>query len=516
MLSKPVSQITFTLCLLSFSLTHFSVPAAATTVGTFYSEPVHIRLDGKTLIAPSTILIQPSQFDRYALSIQFTDDFKVLAAHDSWKDKLKDKIISSDDSLLSSLVCDQAFLFKGVRQPKTVFKLMKTRPGNATQFILSPQTTACELTLRHGKLSQKVQLRAAPASFAYLNSISTEAQSCIQIERQGKNALLDAFSSINNGQTTCTYPLQSIENLENKIDGLQGKMATLLGEQLSPEFLALKNAYAPLDFSKAPKLDAILISALVFRADYSGVLISRALEYHAKRGTQVRILISDVISLIKDKALFDRLMTSSPNIKVQLYEWNDVSGAGEGTFVSPLHRVMHSKLFITLSKTDRSLNTLIHGGRNIHDGFALKKAVQNNNKLLPYVNYGDNLDESWASWRDFELKIQEPNFVDAVAEHFMHLWNRDAKINAVAPLKKIETTQKLNEDHTLSFVSSVNLNHRSFIHDIEDGILIYSPAYTHKLLDVVASYGDSTRLVTHAVKTVWWRKMVVDVLKDEF
>jgi cardiolipin synthase len=596
-----------------------------------YHEAVHVRFDGKTLIAPEVVLIEPSAYKEFALAIELNDDFKYLTAHDGKMTKLKDAVIRSSEMMRTTLVCDQPIYFNRQSTRSLQINIRKTRPGNPTLILLSPKTKACGLVVRYGKLESKITLKTSANAFAFLNQLNQKTNECTQIKSEAKNSVLNAFASFNNEQTTCTYPIRSVQNLENKIDGLQGKMTALLGQPLSKEFLALKDPYAALDFSKAPQLDAILLSALVFRADYSGVLIARAMEYHAARGTQVRILVADVISLIKDKALFDRMMSTSANIKVQLYEWNKVKGAGSGSILSEFHRTVHSKLFITLSATDRKLDTVIHGGRNVHDGFALGTSVSSKDTLDPYVIYGAGGDESWASWRDFEVKIQEPDFVEAVAQHFLHLWNRDARTNVIAPIQKTTSANVLEEsnfpyamakhmmsvpfqdgyrleklyvkmidsareeivittpylrppkpvfeallratqrgvklkiitridlqgdtfddlleevnkssinslfdksdvyeytvkgeilhskltiiDRKLSFVSSVNLNHRSYLHDIEDGMLIYSPAYTAKLLAVVKTYESSVRLVTEKVKTVWWRKLIVDALKDVF
>lgn len=650
---------------LCFALTLLSLASSAAEplFSTRYDEAVHIRKLPNGILAPETISINPTRHLEYRLAFEYSDDYEALAQQSGIQGRVRDLLLPAKSYLEGQLSCDFPFTTPTGKRAKTaMMRIPKRLPGSPIRVLIHPQTRKCTLTklstfevskeaVQFSPVKNKIDFETLPSESNLLSQLETQAIRCRPIKLQADRAqdthLIEAFNAIDHGQTTCAHPIRSIDLLEHKIDGLQGKMELLLGQPLSHDFLNQKDPFAELDFSKAPHLDAILISYLVFRADFTGTLIARALEHHARQGTQVRILVSSVISLTKDKALFDRLMAVSPNIKIQQFAWSNVRGSGDGSPLSQLHRTNHTKLFMTLSRTQPELNAVIHGGRNIHDGFALGTSVKfspranfqnrvsesthaSSTLAWPYVEYGDDLDESWASWRDFEFKIQDTAMVYRIAEHFLRLWNRDVVTGRVPEVSKSLSPQQqrvpketslakhivsvpyqdgyllkdlyvklidsarseilitspylrppreivealdravqrgvdlkiitridlqgdtaddfLEEvnkttinrlfdraqifeytvpgeilhsklmiiDRKLSFVSSVNLNHRSFLHDLEDGILIYGPEFSESLLRVVADYQSSVRRVDAKVPTVWWRKVIVDLAKGVF
>ncbi len=71
-------------------------------------------------------------------------------------------------------------------------------------------------------------------------------------------------------------------------------------------------------------------------------------------------------------------------------------------------------------------------------------------------------------------------------------------------------------DGKLSFIGSVNLNKRSFIHDMESGVMIYNPAYNKKMNLIMDGYKNQTREVTEKQKIALWKKVVIGIFDEEF
>ena len=390
-----------------------------------------------------------------------------------------------------------------------------------------------------------------------------------------------------------------------------------------------------MDFSKAPKLNTVLISYLVFRHDFYGTLIARLAKWHADHGAQVRILMSDVIANKKDRIMLHALVESSNNIKVQEYRY-DSDGGGLWDHLNEFHRTMHVKLLITLS--DNPINNVVYiGGRNIHDGFVFMQ-TPDHSAHPDLVQYGSKKtdDEGYAPWRDYEMRIRSKSFAEQMASHYLTLWDRDSQSFYVRSINQnvvsktpadpkyferagnsalirhymsipfeddealekfyidifdsaektvrlsspyFRPTKKLGEameravnrgvevslitridlsgdtaaiilgevnkaginrflkkikiyeytepgvilhskiilvDGKMSFIGSVNLNKRSFIHDMESGVMIYNPAYNQKINAIMDGYRKQTREVTEKQKIALWKRVVIGIFDQEF
>lgn len=420
---------------------------------------------------------------------------------------------------------------------------------------------------------------------------------------------------------TCPIKYDSIKILPEPEDSLHARAVALIGKDLPEDFVKNGNPYAELDFSKAPKFDAILVSYLVFRADFYGTLLGRLLAYHADRGALVRIVVSDVIALDKDDAMFEKLMAEHPNMKVVKYRF-DTSEQG-GAWISEFHRTNHVKIFAGYSKENPQDSFVIIGGRNVHDGFVFKKPV-NVSKFPEIVSYQEGGDESWAYWRDFEMVIHGQDFIESVVRNYMNFYhiNKDnltMKISSVAvhkanaqdaeeeslrhyvsiPFKDepnlnlfyarmVDTAKKkilisspyfrpvkeigealdraiqrgvditiitrldlegdtadfilgavnkdgvnrfLNKvkvfeytepkvilhskllmvDDEFSFISSVNLNKRSFYHDLENGVVVNDSNFTKQMGSLYKEYMKISRQLTEQQKIVFWKKWIITI-----
>jgi phosphatidylserine/phosphatidylglycerophosphate/cardiolipin synthase-like enzyme len=428
------------------------------------------------------------------------------------------------------------------------------------------------------------------------------------------------FNTTEFSNMTCPNRYDSITLLPEPEDSLHARVVSLLGQDLPSDFVKNGNPFAELDFKNAPKYDAILVSYLVFRADFYGTLIGRLLAHHADQGALVRILVSDVITLKKDDAMYEKLMAKHPNMKFSKYKF-DNSQKG-GALVSELHRTNHVKLFAAYSKENPKDSFVIVGGRNIHDGFVFKTPVDVS-KYPEVVNYVSG-DESWAYWRDFEMVIRGQDFVESAVRNYMNFYHMNKenlvmKISSVAaknqaaedtkqkslrhyvsipfkdepnlnlfyarmidsskkkilisspyfrPVKEIAEaidraiargvditiitrldlegdtadfilgavnkegvnrfiqkvkvfeyiepkvilhSKLLMIDEEFSFISSVNLNKRSFYHDLENGVVVNDRKFTIQMGELYKEYLQISKQLTTEQKVVFWKKWIITV-----
>lgn len=419
---------------------------------------------------------------------------------------------------------------------------------------------------------------------------------------------------------SCPMNYESIKVLPEPEDSLTERARALLGQDLPADFVKNGNPFAELDFSKAPKFDAILVSYLVFRSDFYGTLMGRLLEYHAQKGAFVRIIVSEVIALDKDEAMYEKLMVKNPTMKIIKYKFDPDQKSGG--WISALHRTNHVKLFAAYSKSKPSDSFLIVGGRNIHDGFAFKTPPEVS-KYPEVVDYNAG-DESWAYWRDFEIVIKGQDFVESVVRNYFGFYhinkdNLEMKVSSVAvqtyaaedapkktmrhyvsiPFKDepnlnlfyskmIDTANKkllisspyfrpvkeiaealeraidrgvditiitrldlegdtadfilgavnkdgvnrflknikvyeyiepkvilhsklIMVDDEISFISSVNLNKRSFYHDLENGVVINDPKFAVQMSDIYKGYLTISKQLTEQQKVKFWQKWIINI-----
>ena len=419
---------------------------------------------------------------------------------------------------------------------------------------------------------------------------------------------------------TCPTSYDSIDILPQPEDSLKARVMTLLGHELPADFIKNGDPYAPLDFKDAPHFDAILLSYLVYRADFYGTLLARLLNYHADHGAFVRILTTRYISLPKDKLLFEKEMAGHPNIKFGQYQFDDKQKSG--TKIDQIHRTNHAKMFIAYSKENSKNSIVILGGKNVHDGFVFKKPADVS-KFPEIVNYVSG-DEAWAYWRDFEMVVHGQDYAESMVRHYMDFYHMNKKdlvmqrpsitiAKADAPetsdkmirhyisipfkdetnlnqfyAKMIDTSNKkllisspyfrpvkeiaealeravkrgvditiitrldlkgdtadfiigdvnkdgVNQfykdikvyeytepnvilhsklimiDDKTTFISSVNLNKRSFYHDYENGSLVNDSEFTIKMGNLYKEYLKLSTLITEKKKIVFWKKWLIDI-----
>jgi phosphatidylserine/phosphatidylglycerophosphate/cardiolipin synthase-like enzyme len=222
--------------------------------------------------------------------------------------------------------------------------------------------------------------------------------------------------------TTCPETFDHFVNLRDPYISMNRKIMSLTGSPLNKKDFDNKNPMAKLDFSKAPKFDILWVSSLNFSADFYGMVLARALHYHAEQGTQVRILVPQVTMTRKDREIVQWLMRDTPNIKVQYYKYT-VTDDKDGTWFDRYHRVNHMKLLMGHSESDPAADFLITGGRNIRDSYIFPETpFYRAYKHLK--NYGDG-EEPYIYYNDFEIEVRGSNFIKGVMAQMVNFWMRD-------------------------------------------------------------------------------------------
>ncbi|MCU4652656.1 phosphatidylserine/phosphatidylglycerophosphate/cardiolipin synthase family protein [Roseibacterium sp. SDUM158016] len=231
--------------------------------------------------------------------------------------------------------------------------------------------------------------------------------------------------------TTCAFSATTPPRLlSDGVDALNARMAALLGRPLPRAALLSGDPNLPLDFSDAPDLDLVVISSLNFRADFQSALLTRALAYHAQRGTPVRILVSATLVRGRDRAFLTEFAARYPSVQLQFYVWRQDR---PGRAVDRLQRAQHTKFFLTLSP-DPGATRVILGGRNLHDGYFFDRPFD----LTRWPALRDHIEERlwqrgyFSIFEDLDVEIRDPAMARSIAAQAVAYWHRDAQ--SLAPL----------------------------------------------------------------------------------
>lgn len=233
---------------------------------------------------------------------------------------------------------------------------------------------------------------------------------------------------------TCPFDAGRPLLLSDPTEAFNAKVAALLGSPLPAGFLQRGDPGAPLDFSRAPRLQLIYVSYLDIKADFSGRVFDRLLRYHAARGVPIRVIASDVLEHDKDRAMLERLAADHLNVQYKSFAWKPPRGGTIDEKISQYYKVHHTKLLATLS-ADSGRSVAIIGGRNIHDGFLFPNPVDLSKypELQQYNQVRGLTLNYYSNWRDLDLAIYGDAATEALAAHMSTLWHEDATTHMVRP-----------------------------------------------------------------------------------
>ena len=327
------------------------------------------------------------------------------------------------------------------------------RFGKSRSIVLPTNIDKCLLRYT-GKTSgstSEITITSESSAFPVLN----EYRSAKEIGKFSSSDVLPIqkyFVSNTLNNTTGVLETDNYKALDTREAGFLEKMKALVGYDLGEDFIKNQNPYAEIDFSKAPKLDAVFVSTLVYRADFYGTVLARALEYQADHGAVVHIITTGYMMLEKDKNLLEPLAFFHPNIRLQEFIYNDPSyDIGRPfRFISSKYRDMHVKMFVTTSKEHPKDNVIIFGGRNVHDGF-LFKTLPDHSKYPKLVHYGKGKDDDFVSWNDFEMKLTSKEIAESTYAHLLRFWHRDTYTQFMDNATTSTTNEILSSESNKSF-----------------------------------------------------------------
>ena len=318
------------------------------------------------------------------------------------------------------------------------------RYSRPSQLELAPEVERCTLVWGAGNRLAMVRTDLADPD---QHLADTGREACRRPRAGAAQGLARVFYGTEALDQTCAMPPGPVDFAIDPLDGLNARVEALTGQTLSREALLSGNPDLPIDFSRAPKLDLIVLSYLHIRADFSGHLTRRMIEFHAARGTRVRILTSATLMLDLDRRYWEGLAARHPNVQLQYFKWNPPGPTLPEDVADTIQRSNHTKVFLTLSP-EPGRSRFIIGGRNLHDGFFFDDVfdVSGHPELRDYTAGGlEGL--AWHTvYYDFEIVMRGDTAVRQVANHFARLWNRDLDGAVALPMTRPGKEAAVPED----------------------------------------------------------------------
>jgi phosphatidylserine/phosphatidylglycerophosphate/cardiolipin synthase-like enzyme len=288
------------------------------------------------------------------------------------------------------------------------------------RLVVPPETARCQIDWGTGHsltLLRDGAPEAAPAP----------QPGCTPPATAPGDALARAFFAERPLMQTCAAPTGPVELVPGELEGLKWRLDRLTGADVSATALTAGDPDMALDFSRAPRFDEIVVSYLLIRADLAGWLTTRALAFHAARGTRVRILASSALMNDFDRRPFDILAARYPNVEAQYFQW---PARGPSEMLNSIQRANHVKLFLGLSPEPGRSFALI-GGRNLTDGFYLdgKADYPDHPFLHSYGKEAGGIQglAFHSVYDDFEVALTDRDRVAEIAAQFGRFYTRDAE-----------------------------------------------------------------------------------------
>lgn len=297
-------------------------------------------------------------------------------------------------------------------------------PGAGAQrppvLVLPAGTEACDIAWGEG---QRLALRREVSPAA----ANGTAPACPAPHPLPTDPLARAFFAERALSMTCAAPAGPVELVPGEIEALKWRLDRLTGADIPSARIRAGDPDMELDFSRAPQFDEIIVSYLLIRADLSGWLTTRALAFHAARGTRIRVLASSALMLPFDRRPFEALSAQYPNVTLQYFRF---PAAGPGEILDSLQRANHVKLFLGLSPEPGRSFALV-GGRNLTDGFYLDGQTNypDHPFLHSYAREADGLQglAFHTVYDDFEVAVTAQARVEEIARQFARFYARDAR-----------------------------------------------------------------------------------------
>lgn len=298
--------------------------------------------------------------------------------------------------------------------------------ASAFTLRLSPTATRCRIDIHRANSTAHRILRLERHRKGGFAAVDRRYATCVIPRADHLSATARAFFEANMPSASCILPAHRIDFLAKPRKGFQAKVKALLGRPLPDGFIDRQDPFAPMSFAGAPRLQAIFVSSLMMKSDFSGQVIGRLLAFHADRGTPVRIFVAAPQTRPKDRAFLEQLSAAHPNIALDIVRWHAPPGSGFVDRLSVLHKVQHIKVLMTLGHRDTD-NTVILGGRNIHDAYLFREPAELDRwPGLNQYRKGYGSLNPFVYYRDFEIRLTGRRIAESFATQIGTVWNRDA------------------------------------------------------------------------------------------
>jgi phosphatidylserine/phosphatidylglycerophosphate/cardiolipin synthase-like enzyme len=335
-----------------------------------------------------------------------------------------------------TIQCDKNFTVKegGVRNIRSKKSVHFTAKNDQVRpLLILPQDANCTLNTESNFDSNKtIHLKSFARKFSILNAIQSE--NAIEVNR---NSLF----------------------LPDGEDAINKRIEVLSGKRLTQEQLDARDPKMPLDIDPLlmPKFDFIYLSTLQINNDFVTNIIFRLLALHAQQGTPVVVTLSEVLIGQKEEKALAWLQEQSENIKIIRYKFDDGKFSIK-KFINSLHRVSHSKLLITYSASNPSLNHFIGGGRNMSDRyFFAKKSVFNDPQFTDFEHEKLN---PWVHFFDMDFEVNSPKLV---RETLLNSLDFSEITHSGVKSKELDLSVPFRDDHQMeqNFIKQINSAHDS-------------------------------------------------------
>ena len=258
---------------------------------------------------------------------------------------------------------------------------------------------------------------------------------CASPDPAGLPPLERAFHADRWLSQTCVMDRKAPVLLSDPRDAFNEKVEMLLGRGFSDAFYDMpaiprRRSTSRTRRSLISSTSHISISRPIFRArSWSGCCATTP-----RKGTPIRILVTEILQRGKDRALLSAIAADHPNVQLQEFRWLPARGSSYDERASGIYKTHHIKLLATLS-SQKGASRMVIGGRNLHDGFLYKYPLDLSRypELQNYKGTNGLSLNYYSNYADFDIAIRDRDTVETVAAHFSTVWNRDFETNVSRP-----------------------------------------------------------------------------------
>lgn len=149
---------------------------------------------------------------------------------------------------------------------------------------------------------------------------------------------------------------------------------------------------------------------------------------------------------------------------------------------------------------------------------AKKKILISSPYFRPVKEIAQALDRAIARGVDITI-ITRLDLEGDTADFILGAVNKDGVNRFLKKVKVYEYTEPkvilhsklLMIDNEISFISSVNLNKRSFYHDLENGVVINDREFTVQMGELYKEYMKISRQITEKQEIIFWKRWIINI-----